>query len=308
MKNRAPVRTDESVRRWLSWNANPRRSLALGALGAALGLAVAGVGLFTAKGTAIRGVPPEDVAVVNQRPLLQSDYVALVEAQTGGPFLAAPIAKRRAILEDMIKEELFVQRGLELGEPSTDPDSRAALVAAVQQQVAVDATSEVPSEAQLRAYYAQNRDAYASMGVMTVRDLVAPPGPADERLAVATRAANDLKAGQSADSVVSRYGLKDSGKAEGEQLYFAAKLNMGVALYVAATGLLAGGVAGPILAADGPHVLFMVKNKTPRVRSFEEARPQIYSDYKQALTERLRNGEYRYLRAKADIQVAGHAR
>src|SRR3974377_825048 len=47
-----------------------RRSMLFLTLGALLGLAIAGYGLFTAKGIGSRSVPPQDLALVNERPIL----------------------------------------------------------------------------------------------------------------------------------------------------------------------------------------------------------------------------------------------
>jgi hypothetical protein len=47
---------------------NVTRSMVLCAIGAVVGLAIAGVGLFSARGTATHTVPPEDIALVKQRP------------------------------------------------------------------------------------------------------------------------------------------------------------------------------------------------------------------------------------------------
>ena len=287
-------------RTWPAWIYMPRTVLVAGAIGSLLGLGMAGVGLFTAKGTSIRGIPAEDVAVVNGSPILQSDLIAQVESTTGKPYAAASPAERKAVLAALVREELFVQRALELDEPGTDPDSRAALVAAVQQQVAVDATSVVPTDAQLRAFYSERPDRYSTIGVMTVRDLIAakPTSPA-----VLTEAADELRRGKPPDSIVKRFGLKDSGRVNGEELYFAAKLHLGDRHFAAAEGLPDGGVAGPIEGDDGPHILVVIHNDRPKAKSFEDARGQVYGDFKEDLVNRLRDGEYKYLRGKADIQI-----
>ena len=57
-----------------------RRSVALYALGAVIGLILAGFALFTAKGTSTLVVPPEDVALVNQQPIARSDYICQLKA------------------------------------------------------------------------------------------------------------------------------------------------------------------------------------------------------------------------------------
>ena len=58
-----------------------RRSMILLASGALIGLAIAGYGLFTAKGTRSRTVPPEAVALVNQRQILRSDFMTQTQTQ-----------------------------------------------------------------------------------------------------------------------------------------------------------------------------------------------------------------------------------
>ena len=55
------------------------RALVLMSLAALLGLGLAAYGLFTAKGTSTLVVPPEDVALVNQQPMMRSDYLALLQ-------------------------------------------------------------------------------------------------------------------------------------------------------------------------------------------------------------------------------------
>jgi hypothetical protein len=130
---------------WDFRRVNQARSITLFSLGAAIGLGIAGFGLLTSKGTATHVVPPENVALVNQRPILRTDFIAQTETELGKPFGEATIAERLKVLDEMIREELFVQRGLELDFPGTDPDTRTALVAAVEQQVVADVTIHQPA-------------------------------------------------------------------------------------------------------------------------------------------------------------------
>ena len=125
--------TKANLRKW--WRPdvhNERRSLTLCAVAAVLGLAIAGVGLFNARGTRIAGVPPEDAAVVNRSPILLSDYVAQLQALYNvSPSQATP-AQKRATLNSMIREELYVQRGIELGLQNDFMEVRNSLVSAVE--------------------------------------------------------------------------------------------------------------------------------------------------------------------------------
>src|SRR5579884_2850162 len=105
---------------------NPRRSLILYAIGAILGLTIAGFGLFTAAGTKISGVPAEDVALINGRHILRSDFITQTQIETAMPFDQTTKEQRMKVLGEMVDEELLVQRGLEVDLAASDPDVRMA--------------------------------------------------------------------------------------------------------------------------------------------------------------------------------------
>ena len=56
------------------------------ALGVIGGLILGGIGLFNARGTTTNTVPPEDLALVNQVPILRSDFINQLESETGLKF------------------------------------------------------------------------------------------------------------------------------------------------------------------------------------------------------------------------------
>jgi parvulin-like peptidyl-prolyl isomerase len=278
----------------IRWSANPRRSLLIFAAGAVIGLVIAGFGLFTAKGTAVRSVPPEDVALVNQKPILLSDFNAQLQAQYAVPPAQITPAERRATLQDMIREELFVQRGLELDMPASDPDTRSALVAAVEQQVLADVTARQLSEAELRAYYEAHKDRYSSEGTLALQDLKAP------RAEAAAALADALRRGATPGSL----GLEDTGKVSGEEFYFAAKIHLGDALFNVARTLKDGEVSSPVAMPDGAHILVVTRNIPPIPQTFDDAAARVRLDYDKDLRTRMTAGELTYLKSKADILVA----
>jgi parvulin-like peptidyl-prolyl isomerase len=197
----------------------------------------------------------------------------------------------------MIREELFVQRGLELGMPSSDPDTRNALVAAVEQQVVEDVTSQNPTDAELMAYSDAHRARYADEGRMTVTDYVS----ADP--AAARAAAAEIAAGARPPAAAARHGLKDSGKTSGEEFYFAARLHLGPRLFESARTLTSGQASAPLPQADGVHLLAMADNKPPLPQSFAVARPQVLNDFKTEAERRLQASDEAYLRNKADVLI-----
>jgi len=173
-----PIRKNLSA--WLDpANLNYTRALTLMVLGAIVGLVLAAIGLFTAKGTSTLVVPPEDVALVNQQPIVRSDYLAQLRALYDIDLPHATPEQRKKVLDDMIREELFVQRGTELDVAAADPAVRTDMVSAVEQQSATDAMTQLPNDDKLLAYYQAHKDRYSTEGYMHLRDLVFPRSASD---------------------------------------------------------------------------------------------------------------------------------
>ena len=292
---------------WQSFTrTNPRRAFLLLGTGAVLGLLVAGFGLFTSKGTTVDFVPPEDVALVNQQPILQVDFDAQLQSVYDLTPDKASDAQKRKVLRDMIREEVYVQRGLELGMPESDPDTRNALVSSVEQQVLADITTDSPSDEKLRAFYDTHRARYASEGSITVSDLLAPVsgGGLDTAEAKALEAAAALQHGMTVSEAVAKFGLKDTKKTSGEEFYFAARLHLGPQLFAAASALKSGQVSPPVKSADGYHILAVAQNTPPVNMDFADAREQVLTDYKNDAETRMQANEEKFLIGRADILVA----
>ncbi|HMH28887.1 MAG TPA: peptidylprolyl isomerase [Steroidobacteraceae bacterium] len=253
---------------------NPR-SFVLMAAGVLIGLVLAGYSLFTARSASNLIVPAEDVALVNQQPVSRADYLALLQTLYGVDLSHATQEQRHKVLDDMIREELFVQRGKELDVASADPDVRSALVNAVELEIAENAITSQPSEAALRQFFETHQDRYVSEGVMRVKDLV---------------------------------NGRDSGKTKGEEFYFAVKIHLGDELFAAARDLGDGMVSKPIPLPDGIHVLYMEQNKHPVPFDFVAARGQVLSDYRNQAVDKLKLSGESFLRKRANVLIADDLR
>jgi parvulin-like peptidyl-prolyl isomerase len=294
-----------------------RRSMLFLAAGALIGLAIAGYGLFTAKGTRARYVPPEAIALVNNLPILRSDFMVQVQTQFSTPFAQSTTEQRRKVLEDMIAEELSVQRGLEIDLPSFDPDVRSALVAGVELELSANVLAQQPSAEQLQTYYEAHRSKYVTEGIMRVRELVARTADVSVEQA-STRAAQAvaaLRAGAPLDQVMKKYGLVDSGRLmdaghvdTGDIFEFAAKAKLGDAVYAATAPLKTGEISAPIPQPDGPHVLVMLERHAPQPQSFAQVRDTVWTDLKNEAQTRVRAANLRYLRQRADILLSADGR
>jgi hypothetical protein len=295
-----------------------RRSMLLFALGALIGLVIAGYGLFTAKGTRSHSVPPEDLALVNGRPVLRSDFMTQVQTQFALPFSESTPAQRKRVMDDMLAEELQVQRGLEIDLPSFDPEVRAAMVAGVELEVTADVLAQQPGEQQLREYYESHKSKYVSEGVLRVRELVAGTGSGvdlEQAMARAQRAVLALRAGMPLEQVMQREQLQDSGRLmdaghvdTGDIFEFAAKAKLPEPLYAAAALLRSGQVSDPIRQSDGAHVLVMLEHRMPIQMDYATAADQVWTDYKSEAQARVQQANVRYLRSRADILLSADAR
>jgi hypothetical protein len=274
----------------------PRRSLACAATGAVLGLAIAGYGLFTAQGTRIAGVPPEDVALVNQVPILRSDYVAQLRANHDVSYDEATPQQRRDVLDSMIREELYVQRGLELGRATDDIDVRTALIASTEASTVADVLAEMPTDLEFAQYHQAHVDRYATEGSIHVEDLLLP---VDETAETATLLRNEIASGKRPGGV-SRTALF----ANGPEYYFAARIHLGPALFDAAAPLDAGQVSSPVFSGDRWHVLIIRRNERPRPLPIADVYDGLLGDLRREKSVRLEEANARFLRRRADVQIS----
>ncbi len=278
---------------------NVTRAMVLYAVGALLGLGIAGYGLFTAQGTATNRVPPEDLALVNQRPILRSDFITQLESETGREFGRSSRDDQLRVLDEMVREELLVQRGLELDFAETDQDTRNALVAVVDAQMLAEVTTSQPGEEQLLGYFKQHRDQYATPGTLTVCNFVLP-GAAT--ISQARAAVTALRSQQPLEAVQRQFGLINRNGCE-EDFYFAARIHLGDALFEAARVLPAGAVSEPIGSADGIHILRIEQNLAPLQLSFQAAQEQVAADFKTDRETRITEATLKFLRHRARILI-----
>ena len=309
----APVKP--KPRRWAALAAavwrRPARPLVLAVIGAALGLCIAAVGLFRPAPSAVTSTPPGDAAVVNQEPILMSDFITETEQKYGVPFAQTTPAQRAAQLHAMIDQELLVQRSLALDLPEQDTNSRSALEDGVTALINAPVTADRPSDEALRAFYATHRANYATHGSMTLTDLVLHVGGFEnadqtvaQAMADAAEAAYQLKSGANIDTVKQHFGFIDSGKVNGEEPDFAARLHLGAKLYSVAQGMSDGTVSPPIADADGVHLLIMQQRTAPVFNDFEGVRNNVYADYQTAQKAGANAANLKFLRGSAQILLA----
>ena len=275
------------------------RALTLYAFGVVAGLVLGGIGLFNARGTTTNKVPEDVLALVNRRPILRSDFISQLENETGVPFAQTSKQDRLRVLDEMLREELFVQRGLELDFAETDQDTRSALYNIVEQQATADAAIGKATDQQLHDFFDKHRDQFMSEGKLDVHDLVLPE--ADN--AKASEAVMALRAGTKLDDVKKRFGLVEESY-NPDEFYYLAKVHLGDKIFSVASNMAGGQVADPVMDEDGYHVVQVVSNSKPVQQSFEEARQVLPSIYGNSEKARVLYNIMSFLRSRSTILIA----
>jgi hypothetical protein len=199
----------------------------------------------------------------------------------------------------MIREELYVQRGIELGVQNDFTEVRNSLVAAVESQQEIDANATVPTEQELRDFYQAHIQNFQPEGMMTLTDFVAPDLGSAQRAVMAVRSGKELASTMAAE------GLRSSGATDdGEEFYFAATQHLGSRLFAIAKGLHDGQVSDPVEEDGRIHVLAMRNNRQPIPEDYSQARDQVLAAYRTDKIARMRAGTDRFLRQRADVQIA----
>jgi len=217
------------------------------------------------------------------------------------------------VLREMIDEELLVQRALVLDLPETTIEVREALTLGVQAQASEPVwANNMPTDAQLRAYYNDTRADYTNGGTMRVHHLVLRVGgfqnadqSTPQALSDAAEAVYRLRSGASIDYVIEHYGFVDAMPADtGDDLEFVAKMNLGDKLYEVATKLGDGEISDPILDTDAVHVLIMDRRRPPTVADFDSVRDKVYGAYRRAQAKQATADVVKLLRGQAAILLA----
>jgi parvulin-like peptidyl-prolyl isomerase len=169
-------------------------------------------------------------------------------------------------------------------------------------------TTHQASDVELRKYFEDQRAKYATEGTMVLRNLVlpAPKASAPDAMAIAQKAADELRSGRPLAEIEKAYGLQElvPEHAGEEQFYFAERIHLGDALFATAMALDGGEVSAPMRTADGIHIVQMVENIKPLPLTFERVRSQVLTDFTNAAKQRLEDADERYLRDKAEILIA----
>ena len=283
-----------------------RRALALLGAGAALGLALAAVGLMSA-GSPGTDLPAGAVAAVNGEILRVAEYERAVAALASDRRDPIGEAEKRHVLDRLLDEELLVQRGLELGLARHDRRVRGNIVSAVIQVAVSQADSHEPSDAEIQEFYDENRDYFTHTGRSFVRQLLVrgrPKRSEEEADARALEASQRLRAGEDFAAVNERLGDSQIAPLPADYLP-AQKLReyLGPTATRIALALEPGAVSDPVRSAMGRRVLQLVARRAGRVPLLSEIEDEVRAELRRRAGDRALRDYLDELRERADVRI-----
>jgi parvulin-like peptidyl-prolyl isomerase len=285
-----------------------RRARALLAVGAALGLALAGVGIMR-RGPALEDALPEGaVASVNGSAVRLEEYQRAVQALASDRRDPIGEQDKRHVLDRLVDEELLVQRAIELGLTRSDRRVRGDLVSALIQAVVSESEADEPDQAEIESFYAENRDYFARSGRLALREILVRGQPVREEAearARADEAAARLRGGEPFEAVDAALGDRQIAPLPSDPLPPAKLVEyLGPSAARAAEALAPGEVGDPVRGSAGFHVLLLLAREPGSVPPLEGIREEVRVELRRRAGDRALRAYLDLLRGRADVRLA----
>ncbi len=281
----------------------PVASLVVGAL---VGVGLAAWGLLSTD-PAVAGLPDDAVARVNGTLLPREDHARLVAGLESDLRQEITPALRRRVLDRMIDEELLVQRGVELGLVESDRRVRGDITSAMIRSIVVEAEDREPTDAELEAFYDEEKGFFAQPGRLRVRQVFFRVRGGDDEAAAMARAEQArtaLQGGEAIAEVRERLGDSEVSPVP-DALLPPAKLReyVGPTALRAVAELEVGEVGAPVRSGTGVHVFQLVDAEDARTPSFGEIRDQVRNEWVRRAGDRALRDYLDDLRDRAEVEV-----
>lgn len=293
-------------------NRNTRR-LMPAAVGIALMLAGAGIGYAASqaeKSSTASSLQQEIVARVGDRAITLAEFNRMVPRDPKNPAARVPPAKKKAFLEQLVNQLLFLEqaKALKLAE-------RPEVAARVEDAVSNVLMNEYvrleigqvpkPGEAQIKAYWKNNPEQFTVPTQVRARHILIATDKRDDAQA---RARADeigarLKAKENFETLAAELSDDAATKSRGGDLGMFAPGKMAPEFEKAAFALKAGETSAPVKTAFGYHLIKVEERREGFVRSYDAVREMIANKLQQdAQVERL-EARVRELKAKTKTEV-----
>jgi hypothetical protein len=217
-------------------------------------------------------------------------------------------SEKQHVLDRLVEEELLVQRALELGLERHDRRVRGDLVSAVVRSVVSEAMDDVPTPAEVEAFYLDNRDYFTRPGRLRTRHVMVEAGasrPPDQALARAEEAARRLRAAEAFAVVQDELGDEEvASLPDGFLTPVKLREYLGPTAVRAALALAVGDVSDPVRGATGYHVLQVLEREPRRTPPLTEIETEVRAELRRRAEDQALRAYLGELRERAEVRTA----
>jgi len=143
------------------------------AAGALVGILLAAAGVFAPSPSLAGRLGSDAIAWVNDKAISAEDFASRLQQAASDNRNELTDEDRARVVNQLIDEELLVQRGVEIGLADSDQTVRKAISAAmIQLIIATESSSEQPSEDDLRAFFEDHYGPHNLFLFEVIRDQV----------------------------------------------------------------------------------------------------------------------------------------
>jgi peptidyl-prolyl cis-trans isomerase C len=248
------------------------------------------------------------VATINGVPITSSRFAILlsaVGATTEGHQMLDP-RERSFLLDQVIADELLLQRSVGLGLAEDDPIAHRRLVEVLTESITTEASEVRPDSETLRRFYADHPQLFAreprlELTHIFVRDSGGGNAGALRRAQIA---AQKLRAHEPADRVKEEEADElpmalPSGLIPAETV----RDYLGLTAYRTAQELKPGAVSDPVRVSGGYEVLRVESKEPGGIAPFESVRDSVLQEYRRSTADAALKQYVDKLRADAAIQI-----
>jgi len=242
-------------------------------------------------------------AYVNDRPILTREVDRAVAAMASDKRNPVTAQDRERALQTLIREEVLVQRGLELGLAQSDQVVRNTIVAAMVQKIIANADIEDPSEETLRAFYADNPRLIPARTLVRIQHFSLPLA-GDGARERAAQIADQLQSGVSFADVVKDVEQDAASYVPGSWLSLEQlKGYLGAGLTDIVAAMRPTEIAGPLSARGAAHFVWLIDRRDTPSPPFETAKAEIAQEWRRRQEELAVARYLETLKKRARIDV-----
>jgi hypothetical protein len=185
------------------------------------------------------------------------------------------------VLQQLIDQELLIQRGVEIGLLDSDLTVRKAIAGAMIDATVADVLAKEPSEEELHAFYESHKAVFTVPSRVHVQQIYCSGnGDLTKALAQSEQASAAITRGMSFPEARERYGDEAPVPIPNAPLPpNVLRRHLGPTLTSAALALKVGAISPPLQSPSGYHILRLVERQPEQVQPYQTVREEVKAEY-----------------------------